>query len=141
MEREAGGGSHQELLSSPLVGSSHHFPHPSSPSQVKQRSKMDSLSFSICLVHCWSLHLLANSQERNQEWAQNRSQGSQALWLDPSAGVYRKSLGNFISEKAPGWCGQEANGVFFSLCSPCPTPTAKAVDGYVKPLIRQVVPE
>lgn len=51
MEREAGGRSHQELLSSPLVGSSHHFPRPRSPSQVKQRSKMDSLSLLALLFY------------------------------------------------------------------------------------------
>lgn len=49
---------------------------------------MDSLSFSICLVHCWSLHLLANSQERNQEWAQNRSQGSQR----PSGWIHQQGF-------------------------------------------------
>lgn len=50
-------------------------------------------------------------------------------------------LGNFHpwGSSRVVWAG--GDGVFFLLCSPFSTPAAKAVDGYVKPQIRQVVPE
>lgn len=64
--------------------------------------------------------------------------------------IGQQSVGNLIPAEAPCPCGEETNHKAGFLLPelpetlvliPAPASAAKAVDGYVKPQIKQVVPE